>query len=72
MTRDLTIDVQTVYAAKTLEGKKVAMLELIEHSVAKNATKVKARSELERIKTSTKVDFFATNYMLSGEGMKVR
>ena len=68
---DLTANVQAVYEAKTLDAKKAAMLELIEQSHAKSATKDKARRELVRIGSMTKVDFFATNYMMSGEGMKV-
>ena len=72
MTRDLTKHVQAVYSATSLETKKTAMLELIEHSVATADTKKKSREQLSKLKTLAKVDFFATNYMLSGEGMKVR
>ena len=70
--KDLTQFVQEVFKATTLDGKKTAMLQLIDESHAKTETKSKARSQVEAIKSVVKMDSFAFNYMASGEGMKVR
>lgn len=72
MVVDLTANVQAVFDAKTLEDKKHAMLELIDRSAAKQATKADARRTVEALRSTTKLDYFAFNYMASGEGMKVQ
>lgn len=67
---DLSQDVQAVYAAKTIEDKRDAFVKLVEKSHAKATTKEKALRDCMRA-SATKIDFFATNFMLSGEGSKV-
>lgn len=67
---DLTKEVQAVYQAKTVEDKRNAFAKMVEKSHAKAATKEKALSDAMRA-SATKIDFFATNFMLSGEGKKV-
>lgn len=70
-TKDLTSYTQDVFNSKDLPTKKAAMLKLIEVSYAKDTTKTKARNTVEALKNPAKLDAFAVNYMLSGEGMKV-
>jgi hypothetical protein len=72
MAKDLTVEIQAVFAAQTLDEKKSAMRTLIERSVAKPETKSDAYRTIEVLQSKTKLDFFAFNYMASGEGMKVR
>lgn len=69
--KDLTANIQAVFSAKTLDDKKVAMLELINVSEAKKATKEKARRELNKLTSAVRVDHYAFNYTASGEGLSV-
>lgn len=69
--KDLTKELESVWTAMSLLAKQEAMAKLIEQSHAKKETKEKALRQLKGINTAFKVDKFATNYMLSGEGMKV-
>ena len=69
--RDLSKELNAVYKAKTLTLKKNRMQDLIEKSHAKNDTKNVAKMKLVFINSKTGIDQFATNYMLSGEGMKI-
>lgn len=72
MVADLSNEVQQVFKESTLEGKKQAMLQLIDKSVAKQTTKDDARRTVEALRSLTKLDYFAFNYMASGEGLKVQ
>lgn len=69
--KDLSKEVTAVYAASTLDAKKAAMISLIESSHAKKETKTLAKIKVSRLPNPKAVDKFATNYMFSGEGMKV-
>ena len=69
--KDLTKEVTAVYTATTLDAKKAAMVALIENSHAKKETKTLAKIKVSRLPNPKAVDKFATNYMFSGEGMKV-
>ena len=69
--KNLSNELHTVWAAATLVGKIDAMNKLIENSHAKKETKQKALRQLHSLRLPSKIDTFASNYMLSGEGMKV-
>lgn len=69
--QDLTQYITKVYAASTIAAKQTTALELIEASHAKSETKLKAKNKVLTIKDPFQIDNFMTNYMLSGEGMKV-
>ena len=69
--KDLTKELNAVYNARTLNEKKINMLDLIDKSHAKNDTKSRSRLKLRLCTSKLSVDKFATNYMLSGEGMKI-
>ena len=69
--KNLTNELHTVWATPTLKAKIDAMTKLIESSHAKKETKQKALRQLHSLRLPSKVDAFASNYMLSGEGMKV-
>lgn len=69
--KDLTIEVKNVFEAKDLDAKKQAMFILIDESHAKSDTKVKAKATVEKLQVASKVDQFAANFIMSGEGMKV-
>jgi len=69
---DLSKFQQAVWAAKTIEHKRNAMLELIANSHARKETKEKAVNDTIREKSPTRLDFFAANFGLSGEGLKTR
>ena len=72
MAKDLTKEVAAVCAAHTLEAKKIAMKALIESSYAKKETKKLFNVKVDMIRSASKLDKMATDYLLSGEGMKVR
>jgi hypothetical protein len=67
--KNLTVELNDVFSAKSKDQKLSLAEALINNSHAKNETKKLA---LLRIKTMSpaKIDFFMTNYVLSGEGMK--
>lgn len=69
--KNLTQEVNAVYIAPTLEAKKEAMTALIEASHAKKETKKLSKMKVQQLKSLAAVDKFATNYMFSGEGMKI-
>jgi hypothetical protein len=69
--KDLTDAIKNVYGATTVEGKKLASIELIKESHGKPSTKYDALAKINRMRRATDIDVFMTNYMLSGEGMKV-
>lgn len=70
--RDLTKEVTAVCNARSLESKKVAMKVLIESSHAKKETKKLFNVKVDMIRSASALDKMATDYLLSGEGMKVR
>ena len=69
---DLTTYVQNVWFAPTLQGKKNAMIELIEASHAKKETKRLYTAKVNIERNPSRLDTLASNYAMSGEGMKVR
>jgi len=72
MAKDLTNEVTAVCAARSLEAKKIAMKALIESSHAKKETKKLFNVKVDMIQSASKLDKMATDYLLSGEGMKVK
>jgi len=70
--RDLTKEVTAVCNARSLESKKVAMKVLIESSHAKKETKKLFNIKVDMIRSPSALDKMATDYLLSGEGLKVR
>lgn len=70
---DLTNWVNRVLESASLEDKKMAMINLIDNSHAKNETKTLFKNKVIYTRlSSAQLDKMAYNYMLSGEGMKVR
>ena len=70
--KNLTEELKAVYTATDFNTKKQAMLTLIDNSHAKKETKIKARLALDTTcRSNYSIDKFATNYMLSGEGLKI-
>lgn len=69
---DLTTYVQKVWMAQDLQGKKDAMIELINASHAKADTKRLFTVKVNIERNPSRLDTLASNYAMSGEGMKVR
>lgn len=69
--KDLTAELQTVYNTTDLAEKKKAMIAFINASHAKALTKKQAIASVSKMTSAHVIDKFATNYMFSGEGMKV-
>lgn len=67
---DLTQEIKAVFAAKSDVAKRENLRIMIGKSHAKKETKLRALRELERMRGS-KLDMFAVNYGMSGEGLKV-
>jgi hypothetical protein len=72
MSADLTSYVQKVWVARDLAAKKAAMLELINASHAKADTKRLFTAKVNIERNLNRLDTLASNYAMSGEGMKVR
>lgn len=72
MSVDLTTYVQKVWFASGLNAKKNAMFELIEASHAKAETKRLYTAKVNIERNPNKLDTLASNYAMSGEGLKVR
>ena len=68
---DLSISLQDVYNTKDLEAKREAVIGLIKASSGKIKTKNDAILAVKKLSKTADMDKLATNYMLSGEGMKV-
>ena len=68
--KNLDEHVQKVWQEKQLCVKRELIKEMIEYSDAKPETKRLYLSKLDKIKPF-KLDIFAANYKLAGEGMKV-
>jgi hypothetical protein len=69
---DLSDYVQAVWRAVGLRDKQTAMFELIEASHAKADTKRLYTAKVRIERDYRKLDNLASNYAMSGEGMKVR
>lgn len=70
---DLTEWVDRVLDSSSVEDKKMAMINLIDNSHAKNETKTLFKNKVIYTHMSGRqLDKLAYDYMLSGEGMKVR
>lgn len=72
MAVDLTSYVQKVWLSTDLASKKAAMLDLINASHAKTDTKRLFTAKVNIERNLRKLDTLASNYAMSGEGMKVR
>ena len=72
MSVDLTAYVQKVWVASDLDSKKTAMLELINASHAKADTKRLFTTKINMERNPRRLDTLASNYAMSGEGMKVK
>ena len=71
MIKDLTAHVQAVFEARGVDAKKAALLKLIEDSHAKESTKRLMTMKASMLNNSNRLDKFAVDYAMSGEGMKV-
>jgi len=69
---DLTVFVQAVWVAQGLQAKKDAMVALIAASHAKADTKRLFTAKVNIERNPNRLDTLASNYAMSGEGMKVR
>lgn len=69
---DLTSFVQKVWISIGLDAKKNAMIELINASHAKADTKRLYTAKVNIERNPNRLDTLASNYAMSGEGMKVR
>lgn len=67
--RDLTVFVEAVVSAAG-EAKKAAMVDLIMASHGKKTTKKLAETKVNMMSYS-KIDQYACNYLLAGEGLRV-
>ncbi len=72
MAADLTQYVQKVWLAQGLVSKKAAMVDLINASHAKADTKRLFTAKVNIERNPNRLDTLASNYAMSGEGMKVR
>ena len=72
MAIDLTTFVQKVWFAQGLKAKQAAMIELINASHAKADTKRLYTAKVNIERNPNRLDTLASNYAMSGEGMKVR
>lgn len=68
--KNLTKEVQRVFDSTTREEKIKALTDLINTSHATKKTKILSLQKIVHL-NEQKLDAFAANYMLSGEGMKV-
>ena len=70
---DLTEWVNRVLESSNIEDKRMAMINLIDNSHAKKETKNLFKNKVTYTRMSaSQLDKLAYDYMLSGEGMKVR
>jgi hypothetical protein len=69
---DLTEYVQAVWCACDYNSKKSAMIKLINASHAKTDTKRLYTTKVNMERNPNRLDTLASNYAMSGEGMKVR
>jgi hypothetical protein len=69
---DLSPYIQKVWTAVGVEAKKKAMIELIDASRAKEETKRLYTFKVSKERSQHRLDALASNYAMSGEGLKVR
>ena len=69
--KNLTSELKNIYAERDLTKKRELAKRLIEISHAKTTTKNQALFIVMNKLSVDKIDRFMTNYVLSGEGMKV-
>ena len=69
--KNLTSELKSIYAERDLTKKRELAKRLIENSHAKTTTKNQALFIVMNKLSVDKIDRFMTNYVLSGEGMKV-
>jgi len=68
--KNLNDYVEKVWSAITREDKIKYLSEMIEASDAKKMTKIKTLRDMAHM-SNTQLDFLASNYSMSGMGMKV-
>ena len=68
--KNLNDYVERVWAAIDREDKIKVLSEMIEASTAKKMTKIKTLRDIVHM-NNTQLDFLASNYSMSGMGMKV-
>jgi len=68
--KNLDEHVQKVWQEKLPSKKRELLHQLIDYSTAKDKTKILSHHEVDRM-PDYKLDYFAVNYKLSGEGNKV-
>jgi hypothetical protein len=68
--KNLNAYVERVWAAVEREDKIKYLSEMVEVSTAKKLTKIKTLRDMVHM-NSTQLDFLASNYSMSGMGMKV-
>lgn len=69
--KNLEKELSSVWNASGFMEKHEAMAKLIQESHAKKATKEKALRDIRSL-SPRQIDTFAANYMMSGEGLKVK
>jgi len=69
--KNLTSELKSIYGERDLNKKRELAKRLIENSHAKTTTKNQALFLVMNKLSVDKIDRFMTNYVLSGEGMKV-
>ena len=69
--KNLERELKLVWNAPSWMEKYDAMSKLINESHAKKDTKEKALRDISQM-TARQIDTFAANYMMSGEGLKVK
>ena len=69
--KNLTSELKSIYGERDLTKKRELAKRLIENSHAKTTTKNQALFIVMNKLSVDKIDRFMTNYVLSGEGMKV-
>lgn len=69
--KNLSEALKHVYNTSNIDDKKKLVLDMIQESSARTKTKSSAVTRVRQLSKAADVDRFATNYTLSGEGMKV-
>ena len=69
--KNLTSELQSVYAEHNITKKRELAAKLIEASHAKSTTKKLALFNISNNMSAKRIDKYMTDYVFSGEGMKV-
>ena len=69
--KNLDMYIKSVWTASDINEKRKAFRALVEVSHAKKATKILALRQCDML-SGPKLDTFASNFAMSGEGLKVR